>query len=510
MDLDPTVGNRDTLELGAGISPATVTVSRAGNDLLLHLSGTLDQLTLQSFLVDPAYRIELVRFANGTTWDSETLSDQAREPLSGTAGNDFLQPVNVVGGPVDHLLSGGTGDDFLNGDTDDDVRFVGQDKLVGGGGNDRLMGGALEDLLYGGIGDDQLYGDGYFSPFVLNNAQSSIHPGADVLLGESGDDFLDGGGGNDELDGGPDDDALFGNVGDDQLDGGDGGDILVGGVGHDRLVGGQGDDALYGDGQQFGVGGGDDILDGGVGNDFLSGGEGSDTYIFGRGYGQDTIVNVDAEFGHVDRIKLKPDIFSSDMVVTRSVDPSRPELGQADLILNIKGTTDQLTVRGFFIDASNQVQQVTFDDGTLWDAQTLLSETAAIEGTAGPDVLKSTGLLFNETLIGFDGDDVLDGGAGADLLIGGPGDDTYVVDTTVDEIVERAGGGMDTVQSLMNYTLTDETENLTLLNPIGNSVNLGNGWFGPDPERAAIYGIGNDENNFLTGNQADNIMDGGA
>jgi Ca2+-binding RTX toxin-like protein len=33
-----------------------------------------------------------------------------------------------------------------------------------------------------------------------------------------------------------------------------------------------------------------DVLDGGAGNDILEGGGNSDTYIFGRGYGHDTII----------------------------------------------------------------------------------------------------------------------------------------------------------------------------------------------------------------------------
>jgi Ca2+-binding RTX toxin-like protein len=478
--------------------------------VILQITGTSDQLTLQSFLADPAYRIEQVRFADGTTWDSETLRDQARQLLIGTGGNDFLQPTNFFNAPVDQLITGGAGDDFLNGDTDDDVRFIGQDKLLGGDGNDRLMGGALDDVLDGGAGDDRLYGDAYFSPFALENAQPSIHPGADVLLGGTGNDFLDGGSGNDRLDGGMGTDILLGQGGDDQLDGGDGQDTLIGGLGNDLLVGGQGDDALYGDDQANGVEGGADVLDGGAGNDTLSGGAGDDTYLFGRGYGQDTITNFDTGFGRRDVIQLLPDVLPSDIVVTRGVDPSRTELGQADLILTIAGTQDQVTVRGFFAAEFNQIQQVIFRDGTIWDVPTLVSKASTLEGTVEADVLKSTSLLLNETLMGLGGDDVLDGGAGADLLIGGTGDDTYVVDTMLDQIIERPGEGTDTVQSLVNYMLAEGLEHLTLLNPAGNSVNLGNGQFGPDPERAAVYGIGNTVNNVLTGNQADNILDGGA
>lgn len=40
-----------------------------------------------------------------------------------------------------------------------------------------------------------------------------------------------------------------------------------------------------------------DALEGGVGNDRLEGGLGGDTYLFGRGDGQDTIIEMDAAPG---------------------------------------------------------------------------------------------------------------------------------------------------------------------------------------------------------------------
>src|SRR5439155_8872322 len=77
-------------------------------------------------------------------------------------------------------------------------------------------------------------------------------------------------------------DTLTGNFRDNLLDGGDGNDVLTDNDGNDRLLGGNGNDTLNG-------GNGDDTLDGGAGNDALTGGAGNDVYVFGFGYGEDTV-----------------------------------------------------------------------------------------------------------------------------------------------------------------------------------------------------------------------------
>src|SRR5207244_119709 len=104
------------------------------------------------------------------------------------------------------------------------------------------------------------------------------------------------------------------------------------------------------------VGGpGDDLLGGGPGDDTLIGGAGNDTYLFGRGSGHDTIVEDDATAGNVDTVQFSADVAPSDVAVTGSGD---------DLVLSINGSTDQLTVQAFFLDAAHQIEQVSFDDGT--------------------------------------------------------------------------------------------------------------------------------------------------
>jgi Ca2+-binding RTX toxin-like protein len=83
---------------------------------------------------------------------------------------------------------------------------------------------------------------------------------------------------------------------------------------------------------------------------------------------------------------------------------------------------------------------------------------------------------------------------GADTLIGGNGNDTYVVDNLGDFVVENAGGGTDTIQSFITYSLVGlpNVENLTLTGS------------------TAINGTGNSGNNVLTGNSGNNVLSGGA
>jgi serralysin len=107
--------------------------------------------------------------------------------------------------------------------------------------------------------------------------------------------------------------------------------------------------------------------------------------------------------------------------------------------------------------------------------------------------------MGDDTLIGGDGDDTLDGGAGDDrletgygnaILSGGAGNDTYVVSYSGIQIVETAGGGIDTVETESGFTLTDNVENLTITSAYGAT------------------GIGNALANVITGGTGDDWLEG--
>lgn len=109
-------------------------------------------------------------------------------------------------------------------------------------------------------------------------------------------------------------------------------------------------------------------------------------------------------------------------------------------------------------------------------------------GTAANDTL--FGLGGNDVLLGLGGNDLLDGGAGVDVMQGGAGNDTYVVDFGRDRVIEKAGGGHDTVRASVDYALPVEVEDLVLVGT------------------ARSRGDGNAGDNRLIGNRAANLLVG--
>jgi Ca2+-binding RTX toxin-like protein len=377
--------------------------------------------------------------------DDPNFTDHAggNDFLDGGDGNDILS-----GQGGDDTLMGGAGDDTLRGDSVDLGFSVpatpnpGNDYLDGEDGNDQLFGDSGDDTLTGGTGDDILYGDDFVSlqhNFLTPQFFFSPAPGNDVLDGGDGNDQLFGRDGDDLLMGGSGNDTLAGGDGNNTLLGGDGADVLTDDAGNNLLNGGDGNDVLTvsgggnntlqggADNDQLTGSGGNDVLDGGSDNDILFGGGGNDTYVFGRGYGQDTLSN---GFGGGGTIQMAADTMPGDVTVTRVQDRAR---NIDDLVLRVNGTTDQLTVSGFFTDTP--IQQVAFGNGTVWDVPTLMNFTRQVPDIdPGPnaligfddsdDTIRAFG--HGNVLMGLGGNDVLDGRDGDDRLYGGTGSDTYV------------------------------------------------------------------------------------
>ena len=134
-------------------------------------------------------------------------------------------------------------------------------------------------------------------------------------------------------------------------------------------------------------------------------------------------------------VAKRPPCVPSDVTVRRVTDV---QMGSTyALELSLGGSTDKITVNGFFYSENprgpyNPVQQVKFADGTTWSIDAILAQLYAVtsgndstRGTVAADVI--SGQDGNDSLYGGDGDDTLLGGRGNDGLYGEAGSDRLEV-----------------------------------------------------------------------------------
>lgn len=189
---------------------------------------------------------------------------------------------------------------------------------------------------------------------------------------------------------------LAGTAGNDEYYGTGFGDTIGGADGGDWLYGGDGSDTLRG-------GLGDDLLDGSSGDDLLYGQAGNNTLIGGGGN---------------DRYFLTAT--SVDFVVETTGD----------------GIDTILTPGSYTL-------------GTGIDIERLF---ARVPGST--TALSLTGNALAQTIRGNDGANILDSATGADdTLIGGGGDDQFLVRNSGDLVIEKTGGGHDTVMAMVSHAL---------------------------------------------------------
>ncbi|PPC94065.1 MAG: hypothetical protein CTY33_05680 [Methylotenera sp.] len=267
------------------------------------------------------------------------------------------------------------------------------------------------------------------------------------------------------------------------------------------------------------------VLTGGSGNDTLNGLAGTDTMT--GGYGNDSYYVERSTDKVIEEVNQGTDTINTTVTYTLAANVENLVLlGTSSIAANgneldnqLTGNTGSNTLDGkagadqmtgglgndtYIVDDVSDVVTELENEGidtiksevsyTLGDHQERLTLTGveAINGT-GNDL--NNIMIGNDAanqLIGNEGNDNLNGGLGADTMIGGLGNDIYVVENTLDTIVEQAGEGTDAVQSSITYTLSAEVENLTLTGT------------------ATINGEGNELNNTITGNAADNQLIGHA
>ncbi|MCA9469501.1 MAG: hypothetical protein KC643_29220, partial [Nitrospira sp.] len=392
-------GQIDTVKFGAGVDLEAVTFTRNGNsnDLVMTLSSSDSLTILKQF--EAAYtgpfgtqwmeRIELFEFlVNGSvvTLTAEDVMAMVLTDMS-TAGDDV-----IYGFSRQDVLDGGAGNDYLSGGNENDVYTFGlgyghdtiedaQATLLGGSIDRVVFTGSLTPqditLVRNGVDLDinladgssltikNMFADSQMVEFNANRIEEFYFEGSSQLLTNQ--------------------DMMLRLIAEAQTSG------------NDTIVG-------------FKWG---DQLEGGPGNDRLEGSFGGDTYVFGQGDGQD--VAYDYDNLSFDVVEFDSDVLPGEVVVERGT-------GINDVRLRIVDSGDSLTLENQnfspVIGAPlSQIEEVRFDNGTVWTPNTLRSMLLQGEMTSGDDLIR-----------GFYTADVLDGGAGNDRLEGGVGGDTYLFD----------------------------------------------------------------------------------
>jgi Ca2+-binding RTX toxin-like protein len=294
-------------------------------------------------------------------------------------GNDAANALN--GGTGADTMIGGLGDDTYTVDTAGDIVTELLDQ-----GIDRVnssvahtLGSNVENLTL--TGSSGLAGTGN----ALDN----------VIVGNSGANTLSGGAGNDRLDGGTGNDTMNGGTGDDTFVVNAAGDVVNenAGEGTDtveslvtRTLGANfenltltGTSAINGTGNTdanvLTGNGAANTLTGGEGNDTYVGGAGNDTlndtstssnevYRWGIGQGNDTITDA----GGTDRIEIGAGVTASQVTLTRSTN---------DLRVTLTGASDVLTIKNWYTNTANRIEEIRLADGSTVNAGTAAPLSAA-------------------------------------------------------------------------------------------------------------------------------------
>ncbi|WP_277345435.1 calcium-binding protein, partial [Pelagibius litoralis] len=553
---DANFSGNDVIEFGPGILPSDIEVYRDGpgnNDVVLRFSGAGDELVLQQQFLGDHRGVEELRFADGTVWTKDDLKQQYLDQTI-TDGDDA-----VYG--------------FSTGDTIDSA--AGNDTINAGWGNDQITGGAGDDVLAGGNNNDTYFytrGDGNDSITEGDNRYSNSSPGGTedklvlqdidpaavsllrdgnnvtLVIAESAPGAGDGGSillvnNLDEYYSQGIDQILFDDgtvwtradlrlallaqaptAGDDVIDGFNTADVITGGAGNDTIN----------------AGWGNDLITGGAGDDVLAGGNNNDTYFYTRGDGNDSITEGDNRYsnsspgGTEDKLVLQDidpaavSLLRDGNNVTLVIAESAPGAGDGGSILLVNNL-DEYYNQG--------IDQILFDDGTVWTRADLRVALLAQAPTAGDDVIDGfntadviTGGAGNDTinagwgndliaggagddvLAGSDGNDTVEGGAGNDVIFGGNGDDQLIGGDGDD--VLRGDAGVDSFDGgAGNDTIDYSTSSGALLidlatgdvNGIENFLSIENVIAGSGNDTL----LGNDGANYLAGGNGDDSLVGG-
>ncbi len=547
----------DILEGGAG---ADTLVGGLGNDIFI-VDTTTDTITEAAGAGTGTDTVQSTVTYTLTAANVENLTLIGSVAISGTgsSGNN-----TITGNSANNTLNGGAGTDTLAGGLGDDIYVVDTttDTITeaAGEGTDTVQSSVTYTLAAANVENLTLTGAGVING--TGNALSNIIAGNganNTLSGLDGDDTLDGGAGTDTLVGGLGNDIYIVDTATDTITeaagAGTGADTVRSSVTYTLTAANVENLTLIGSAAINGTGSAinnviignsaNNTLNGGTGVDTLAGGLGDDIYVVDTtadtitelaGEGSDTVqssVTYTLIAANVENLTLtgtgvingtgnaQNNVIIGNAVVNTLTGGDGDDTldggagidtligGLGNDIYIITGTNDEISeLADGGTDTVQSAVTYTLTGAAGWQnvENLTLTGTGVINGTGNALNNVIMGNSAVNTLTGSDGDDTLDGGAGIDTLIGGLGNDIYIITGTNDAITELAGGGTDTVQSSVTYTLDGtggwlNIENLTLtgtgvINGTGNAV--------------ANVIVGNSGSNTINGRLSNDVLTGGA
>ncbi|WP_131655627.1 beta strand repeat-containing protein, partial [Methylocucumis oryzae] len=457
------------------------------------------------------------------------IDDDSAAPATAVILNGTEQADVLTGTRFQDSISGLAGDDVLNGG-------VGADTLLGGLGNDSYIVDAVGDVVTENTDEG--------SDTVLSSISYSLGSQLEnlVLIGVTAINAT----------GNSLDNKLTGNEQANVFDGKTGADTLIGGLGNDSYVVNSANDVVIetsalsseldvvnssisyslGNNVENLVLTGTDAINGtgnGLNNKLtgnnaanqLNGGLGADTMLGGLGndvYTVDDVADVTTE---TSTLSNEIDLVNSSITHTLAANIEQLTLTGTTAIDGVGNNLANLITGN---NAANRLDGQAGADTLLGglgndsynvdNAGDVVTETSALANEIdevfssvsfslsvnvehltliGNKAINGTGNALKNRITGNDAANMLDGGTGVDTLIGGLGNDTYKVDSTSDTVIESSAlaNEIDTVESVVTFTLVKNVEHLTLLG--GNAIN----------------GFGNVLANKITGNAAANLLNGG-
>ena len=555
-------GGHDTLDAGAAFNAGDEINGGTGNDFL-NLDGDYSAGVI--FGAKTLVSVKTISLMNGnsyslTTHDSTVAADDELT-VNGDAigsGSSLIFDGSAETDGSFFILSG-AGNDSLTGGAKADYFVIagGSDTVNGGGGNDTISaGGRFEqtDRIAGGAGVDTLDLDGDYSAqrvlsaatmsgieilrvsgsqtFNLKSSDGNVASGEQMTVAGQ---FLNSGGklifdGQLETDGSF---KFIDGTGDgDQFYGSQNADLFVGLGGDANLFSGLDGDDVFSMGQFLNI------------TDAIYGGDGFDTVELAGAYtltfGLYNLLGVEKlsladgynyDLSTVDgtvqvNTALEIDAQALKLAGTLTFDGSAETSSRFKIYggsfgdrLTTGGGNDYLNGRDgidtmaggagddtYVVTAGDVVTEAGGGNDTIQTAQHFsLNGYATIENLIliGSANYNGTGNAASNQITGNAGDNRMGGGnGGVDTLTGGLGNDTYL-NPAGDEIVELAGGGVDTIDS-------DTTASLVSLTNVENITLTGAASANAAGNAAANVLTGNTGNNILNGNGGADTMIGGA